>query len=153
MLNQSSLISVRPGFVLLKKSQLKQIVKKETVTAALLILVLSGLWLFFNRSQSHLVFYLVDLPYFILFTVLIFITGIPTISQGLRYGTKSSLSKTVLFPIVLVSLYYLYLWIHNQPIMRGASLLLPYLVLFPVLALYHPTRSYKYVSWWDLLMI
>lgn len=127
--------------------------KKETITATFLILVLSGLWLFFNRSQDQLVFYIVDLPYFVLFTWMVFMLGLPAVSQGIRYGTKSSLTKTIFYPFTLIILYYLYLWIHGQLLMQGASLLLPYLIVFPVLAFYHRALNYKFVTWWDLIIL
>jgi len=128
-------------------------VKKEILSAIITIIILSIAWLFFNRGQSHLSFYLLDFPYFLIFTSMIFMIGIPYVSQGLRYGTKAALSKTVIYPILLLVLYYSFVSIHDQPVMEGASLLLPYLMLFPVLALYHQAQNYKYVSWWDLIVL
>ncbi len=127
--------------------------KKESASALITITVLSILWNFFNRGQDRLSFYVVDLPYFLVFTGLIFSIGIPSISQGIRYGTKASLINTIIFPFALLILYFTYLAIHGQPVMQGASLLLPYLVLFPVMAFYHRVHSSKYVSWWDLFVL
>lgn len=83
---------------------------------------------------------------------MLFTIGTPLVSQGLRYGTKTSLAKTLIFPFFLLVLYYLYIMVNGQPFMEGASLLLPYLVLFPVLALYSRTHDYKFVNWWDLVV-
>lgn len=124
--------------------------KKENLSTLLVLLMLTLLWLFFNRGQGQWFFYLIDLPYFILFTGLLFSLGLPSISQGIRYGTKKSISKTLIVPVVLLVLYYLYAALNGQPVMEGASLLMPYLVLFPVLALFHQSPKYNTVTWWDL---
>lgn len=127
--------------------------KKESISALITISVLFILWIFFNRGQDRLSFYVVDLPYFLIFTGLMFSIGIPSISQGIRYGTKTHLVSTIFFPLVLLVLYYTYLGIHGQPVMKEASLLLPYFVLFPVMALYHSGHNFKYVSWFDLFVL
>ncbi len=124
--------------------------KKENLSTLLSILIITLLWLFFNRGQDQLSFYLIDLPYFLIFTGLLFSLGLPSIGQGIRFGTKMSMSKNLIFPVFLLVLYYIYLALHQQPVMEGASLLLPYLVLFPVLALFHQSSNYNKISWWDL---
>src|SRR5690606_16299304 len=62
------------------------------------------------------------------------------------------LLSTIAFPVVLVVLYYSYLGIHGQTIDYGASLLLPYLMMFPVLAMYHRNLHYNEISWSDLVV-
>ena len=127
--------------------------KQTTVATILFIPCLTLLWIYLNRGQDNLLFYVVDLPVFVILYGLMFSIGLPDISQGLRYGTKSSLLSTLALPLVLIVIYYLYLWVHAQEIGRGASLLLPYLIVFPALTLYHRKLHYKVFSWSDLVIV
>ena len=126
--------------------------KKVTSSTLIFVTGIAILWIYFNRGREDLLFYVVDLPLFVLIYGLLFCIGIPSISQGIRYGTKSSLLNTIALPLVLIVLYYLYLITHGQTIDDGASLLLPYLVLFPVLAMYHRNSDYKIATWSDLIV-
>src|SRR5690606_36770977 len=60
---------------------------------------------------------------------------------------------TRLIPLVLILLFYAYYWAHGQPTGRGANLLLPYLIVLPVLALYHRKTNYKAVTWSDRIIL
>ncbi len=125
---------------------------KQTSSTLIFVFGIIVLWIYFNRGQGDLLFYVVDLPLFIILYGLLFSIGLPAVSQGIRYGTKSSLLSTIAFPVVLVVLYYSYLGIHGQTIDYGASLLLPYLMMFPVLAMYHRNLHYNEISWSDLVV-
>lgn len=127
--------------------------KQTTISTLIFITCLTLLWIFFNRGQDNLLFYVLDLPYFVLLNGLLFSIGLRDISQGIRYGTKSSVMLTLLFPLVLILLFYAYYWAHGQPTGRGANLLLPYLIVFPVLALYHRKTNYKTVTWSDIIIL
>ena len=127
--------------------------KPTTLATIVFIPCLTLLWIFFNRGQDSLLYYVVDLPIFVILYGVIFSIGLPDISQGLRYGTKTSLLSSMLFPLVLIVMYYSYYAIHGQEIGRGANLLIPYLLLFPVLANYHRKQNYKQVTWGDLIIL
>ncbi len=128
-------------------------VNKVTISTIAFVLSLTFLWIYLNRDHASLLLYLVDLPIFVLFYGLMFTIPIQTVSQGIRYGTRNSMLATIGFPIVLVVLYYLYLFVHQQPVLQGANLLLPYLLLFPVMAFYRRSAYYKEISWFDLVVV
>lgn len=130
-------------------------VNKEITSGTLAALILTLLLGFFNRSQSDVLFWVMELPLFFILYWMIFSIGTSVVSHGFRYGIKNSLLKTAAFPAVLLFLYYLYLSIHGQPLFQEASLLLPHFIFFPVLAFYHRPRNFEEVTsldFWVLIL-
>lgn len=128
--------------------------KKEIGTSLVFVAVLAFIWLFYNQSLwDDGLFFLFDVPVFILLYGVLFMVGVPIISQGIRYGTKASITRTLALPFLLVVIYYLYTGVHGQLKMEGSTLLLPYLLFFPILALYHRPKPYEQVSGWEIIVL
>lgn len=126
---------------------------KELSISTLSAIVLTILWIFLNRSDMGTLFLVINLPLFFMLYWMLFSIGTPVISQGFRYGIKNSLLKTMVFPAVLLLVYYLYLSINHQPVFQGASIFLAYFIFFPVLAFYHHPRNFRNITILDFLVL
>lgn len=126
---------------------------KELSISTLTAIVLTILWTIFNRSHIDAFFLVINLPLSFILYWMLFSIGTPVVSQGFRYGIKDSLLKTAVFPASLLFIYYLYLGVNGQPIFQGASIFLPYFILFPVLAFYHSPRNFRNIRTLDFLVL
>lgn len=126
--------------------------KNNLITGISSAFILTIVWFLFNIGYADLMFYLVDLPLFFGLYAALFLIGTPDTSHGLRYGVKGSLLKTMAFPFVLLAIYYSYGLLYGQPVFTKASMLLPYFIFFPVLALFHFQGDYRYISTSDLII-
>jgi len=113
-------------------------------TAALTIL-----FIVFNRSEEVIPATFKALPFFVVLYFFIFSIGKEKISVRIRTWLNSDVKKIIIFPAVLVFLYYGYVLIIGQNPFQGAVSLVPFLLFFPVLVFAAGRKDEKKIDWLD----
>lgn len=108
---------------------LKPALKSSAAWTALLTL----LFFLFNRTVISTTELLITLPFFIVFYYLFFIIGKEEVSSKTRVWIGTDISKVMLFPALLILLYFFYVLINKHNPVPGTLTLVLYLVIFPVL--------------------
>ena len=110
---------------------------------------LTVLFLFFNGSSELWSDVMLALPFFIVFYYFFFSIGKVAIMVRMKRWIGSNVWRMMIFPAVLLLLYFSYVLINNQNPFRGTLALVPYLVIFPVL--YYIARRHRVqkIDWID----
>lgn len=122
---------------------------KELQTSLGWIALLTALFLFFNRSSEILHAALTALPFFIILYFLLFSIGKKDISESIRKWMNSEIKKIVIFPAMLIVLYFSYVLIISKNPFQGAVSMVPFLVYFPVLVFAANRKDVKKIDWLD----
>ena len=110
--------------------------------------ILTILFLLFTWSKSSYSEVFIALPFFILLYFLFCSIGRKETTRHVRSFIHSELRKALIFPALLLFIYFFYVLINNQSPFRGMAALLPYL-LFPILLfLVRKNRNQK-IDWID----
>lgn len=99
-----------------------------------------------KHEVSHL---LLALPFFLVFYFMLFTIGKPEVAGLLRNRIKRNVEIGFLFPLALGILYFIYVGIHGQNPFQGTLFLVPFLLLFPVLAMMGMKESGSKITWLD----
>jgi len=110
---------------------------------------LTVLFLYFNGSSELWSDVMLALPFFIVFYYFFFSIGKVAIMVRMKRWIGSNVWRMMIFPAVLLLLYFSYVLINNQNPFRGTLALVPYLVIFPVL--YYIARRHRVqkIDWID----
>ncbi len=111
--------------------------------------LLTALFLFFNRSAEILPATLIALPFFIILYFILFSIGKHNVSEGMRNRMYSDIRKIVVFPAILIVLYFSYVLIIGKNPFQGAVSLVPFLVYFPVLVFADRRKGVNKIDWLD----
>ncbi len=122
---------------------------KELQTSVGWTALLTVLFLFFNRSSETLPATLMALPFFIVLYFLLFSIGRNKISGSIRKWMDSDIKKIVVFPAVLILLYFSYVLIIGKNPFQGAVSMVPFLLFFPVLVFAANRKDVKKIDWLD----
>lgn len=122
---------------------------KELQTSLGWTALLTALFLFFNRSFEILPAALIALPFFIVLYFLLFSIGKNSISESIRKWMNSEIQKIVVFPAVLIVLYFGYVLVIGKNPFQGAVSMVPFLVYFPVLVFAANRKDVKKIDWLD----
>lgn len=110
---------------------------------------LSLLFVFFSWKQHPRAAIFIALPYFIVLYFIFFCIGRTEVSDWLRVKLGRDIRRIVIFPAVLIVLYYSYVVLNGKNPLQGALLLLPYLIFFPVLVFAAESPERKGPDWLD----
>ena len=110
---------------------------------------LTALFILFNRSIEVLWAMFLALPFFIVLYFLLFSIGKEQVSTRFRTWLSNDIKKVVIFPAVLIFLYFLYVYLIGQNPFQGAVSMVPYLVFFPVLVFAAGRKDQKKIDWLD----
>ena len=113
-----------------------------TVALALLFLALS--WK--TNSIGDLI---IALPFFVLLYFMYFTVGRNEVTSWLRKRMDLNFRKVVIFPAILIILYYSYILINGGNPFQGTVFLLPYLIFFPTLVFYANREQSQQFTWVD----
>jgi membrane protease YdiL (CAAX protease family) len=124
-------------------------ISKELQTSVAWTAALTVLFVFFNRSAENLPSTLVALPFFVVLYFLLFSTGKENSSAQIRNWIDGNVKKAVIFPALLIILYFGYNLLNHQNPFQGAVSMIPYLVFFPVLVFAATRSNVKKIDWLD----
>ena len=89
------------------------------------------------------------LPFFVLLYFVYFTLGRNDVAIWLRNRMDENFRKIVIFPAMLIALYYCYILINGGNPFQGTVFLLPYLIFFPALVFYANRRQSQQFTWVD----
>ena len=122
---------------------------QELGSSGLWTALLTLLFLFLYGSGNALYDMAIALPFFILFYYAFFTIGKDEVTAVLRKWIDIDVKKVVLFPAVLLVLYFLYVLINGGNPYYGTLALVPYLIFFPVLIFAARRRNVQKIDWID----
>jgi len=121
----------------------------ELKKSALWTVLLTILFLLFYRPANALTEMIIALPFFIVFYYSFFTIGKDAVSSWLRSRINGDVKKMVLFPAILLFLYFSYVLINGQNPYHGTLALVPYLIFFPVLLFAARRHKVEKIDWLD----
>lgn len=121
--------------------------KRPLITSGLYTVILTLFFLFFSRERNTVQDLCIALPYFMVLYFMLFSLGKPVISDQLGKSMRADVRLLFLFPLLLAVLYFSYVAFHKQNPFQGVLFLVPYLLLFPVLAF--ASGSNTRLGWFD----
>jgi len=119
--------------------------RKSALWTALLTL----LFLLFYAPANALTEMIIALPFFIVFYYCFFTIGKDSVSFWLRSRINGDVKKMVIFPAILLFLYFSYVVINGQNPYHGTLALVPYLIFFPLLLFAARRHSVQKIDWLD----
>ena len=126
---------------------------KELQTSIAWTALLTLLFIFFNRSSEILPATLVALPFFIVFYFFLFSIGRDKVSSQIKKWLDFDVKKIVIFPAILIVLYFSYVLTIGKNPFQGAVSMVPFLVFFPVLVFAANRKDVKKIDWLDFVTL
>jgi uncharacterized protein len=124
---------------------LKQELSKSAIWTALLTL----LFLLFYQTANTFCDIISTLPFFIILYYFSFSIGKAEVTNRMRKWLSSDLMKVMIFPLMLILLYFVYVLFNKQNPFQGTLALVPYLIIFPVLVFAARRRNIHKIDWFD----
>jgi len=122
---------------------------KELKKSAMWTLLLTLLFLLFYRPADGFTDMIIALPFFIIFYYGFFTIGKDSVSAWLRNRINGDIKKIIIFPAILLVLYFSYVLINGQNPYHGTLALVPYLIFFPVLLFAARRHKVVKIDWLD----
>ena len=122
---------------------------KELKGSVIWTALLTLLFLLFYRSANTIADMAIAMPFFILFYYFFFTIGKEVVSYNLREWTHGDVKKVILFPAILLTLYFTYVLINGQNPYHGTLALVPYLIFFPILVFAARRNKIQKIDWLD----
>ena len=123
--------------------------KSAFLRSGVYTLILSLLFILLTRADHPAGAVFTALPYFMVLYFIFFSTGKPEVSQWLRAQMRSDVKRIILFPFLLIALYYSYIIVNGDNPLKGTVFLVPYLILFPVLVFAAKNNTGGKIDWLD----
>ena len=124
-------------------------VRKEFIKSGIWTAVLAVLFLVVSWKTSSVFELFSALIYFIVLYFLFFSIGRENISSWMRSSIQNKIGTAVLFPTLLILLYYTYIIINGHNPLQGTVFMLPYLIYFPTLIFVAKHRVSEKIGWLD----
>jgi len=123
--------------------------QRELIRSVFWTVSLTALFLLFNGSVNRWHDVLIALPFFIVLYFLFFSTGKEVVSSVIKKWIGSAILRMLVFPFVLLVLYFLYVLLNQQNPVQGTLALIPYLFIFPVLLFLVRRYRTQKIDWLD----
>ena len=111
--------------------------------------ILTLLFLLLYGSKNVPVDMTIALPFFIVFYYSFFTLGMENVTTFIRKWINNDVKKMILFPGVLLTLYFIYVLINGENPYQGTLALVPYLIFFPVLLFAARRHRVQRIDWLD----
>jgi len=122
---------------------------RELIRSVFWTVFLTVLFLLFNGSADRLHFVLITVPFFIVLYFLFFSIGKEVVSSGIKKWIGSDILRMLVFPFLLLVLYFVYVLLNQRNPVQGTLALVPYLVIFPWLLFLVRRYRTKKIDWLD----
>ena len=125
------------------------IAKNNFIQSLVITFLLAFLFLIYVWDETSTFGIVSSIPYFLLLYFLFFSIGDPIISDWLRKNLNDEFKKIILFPSLLIIVYYSYLILNDANPFDGTNFLFPFLIYFPILIfIARPSKSEE-IDWID----
>ena len=122
----------------------KELLKSGFWTVGLTFLFLLTIW----NNISHIEIITASV-YFILLYFVFFSIGKKEVAERINKFIGSKIQRAIIFPTLLIVLYYSYILIHGQNPLQGTVFMLPFLIYFPTLVFIAKADNSQKLDWLD----
>ncbi len=122
---------------------------RQIVSSTVATVVLTVLFILYTGPKNSLSALLIAVPFFMIFYFLFFSVGSHIVSDRIESWIGFDVKKTVIFPAMLIVLYFVYVLINGESPFNGTLAIFPFLIFFPVLAFAARNRSVSKFDWYD----
>ncbi|VAX15834.1 hypothetical protein MNBD_IGNAVI01-782 [hydrothermal vent metagenome] len=122
----------------------REVIKSFIITSLLALLLLIYVW-----GEATISGFLSSIPFFIFLYFFFFSIGDPIISDWFQNKLNGELKKNIIFPTLLIVVYYSYLLLNGADPFKGTNFLFPFLVYFPVLMFTAKRDNLGSIDWVD----
>ncbi len=123
-------------------------VRKSLLYTALLTLI----FILFSRQANTTADIMIAAPFFVILYFVFFTIGKPAIGDWCRNRLQGNIRRIILFPLLLLLLFYGYMACNGVNPFKGTLFLVPYLLFFPVLAYAARDNSKPGIDWFDFVV-
>jgi hypothetical protein len=127
----------------------KDTLRLELKSSAIWTALVTLLFLLFYAAKNPITDIIIALPFFIVFYYIFFSIGKVAVSAKIRSWIQQDLKNLIVLPLILITLYVIYIFINGQNPLKGALALVPYLIIFPVLVFAARRRNVQKIDWID----
>ena len=127
----------------------KDTLRLELKSSAIWTALVTLLFLLFYAAKNPITDIIIALPFFIVFYYIFFSIGKVAVSAKIRSWIQQDLKNLNVLPLILITLYVIYIFINGQNPLKGALALVPYLIIFPVLVFAARRRNVQKIDWID----
>ncbi|MFZ1291619.1 MAG: CPBP family intramembrane glutamic endopeptidase [Melioribacteraceae bacterium] len=127
--------------------------KKELLRSIFITTFLFFLYLFFIWENTNSIDIIISLPYFFVCYLLFFFIGNHNISKIISNAINFNLRKAIIFPLLLILIYYSYIIVNGENPLKGTSFLFPFFVLFPTLIFLSKNENLYKIDWIDFFTL
>lgn len=124
-------------------------IRHELTKSAVWTVVLSALFVIFSGRDHSWSELLTALPFFVIIYFLFFSIGKESVSIQFRRWMANDVKKAIVFPFILFILFVAYVFFNGENPFRGILALVPYLLVFPVLAFAARKPDHVRLDWYD----
>ncbi len=124
-------------------------VRDELIQGGVWTAILTVLFLTISRDKSSFFEIFSALGFFILLYFLFFSIGRDEVSKWMRSFIQNKIDKAVLFPTLLIVLYYSYIILNGYNPLTGTVFMLPFLIYFPTLVFVAKQNNSNKIDWLD----
>lgn len=125
---------------------------KAVAKSIVYTILLAIVFLLFTWQTNTAIDLLIALPFFILLYFFFFTIDKPTVADWIRHKTKSDIRRLIIFPLLLLVLFYSYIAFNGENPLKGTLFLVPYLLFFPILA-FAARHGKERIDWFDFLIL
>lgn len=127
-----------------QKNIKSELIKSGVWTAILTLLYLVISW---NNNSTFEIFS--GLIYFVFLYFLFFTLGKVEVSKSFNSLVQNSIYKAVIFPTLLIVVYFTYIIINGHNPFQGTVFMIPYLIYFPTLIFIGRQSASQKIDWLD----
>ena len=122
--------------------------KSLVITFSLAFLLLIYIW-----DETSTFEIVSSFPYFIILYFIFFSIGNPTISDWFSRELNGELKRLILFPSILIIIYYSYIILNGANPFDGTNFLFPFLIYFPMLIYSSRSSESNKIDWIDFFTV
>ena len=123
--------------------------KKALLKSAIWTISLTLLFLLITRGTESTIEIVTAVVYFVLLYFIFFTIGKDEVGAWTRKFIDLNLGRGLIFPSILIVLYYSYILIHRENPFQGTVFMIPFLIYFPTLVFIAKGNSEKKIDWLD----
>lgn len=123
--------------------------KRAFITGTVYTILLSVVFVLFSLDKNPAGDIIIALPYFIVLYFAFFTIGKPAVADRLRHCLQADFRKIIVFPLLLLLVFYSYVAFNGENPLKGTLFLVPFLLFFPVLAFAARGANKPGLDWFD----
>jgi len=127
----------------------KSKMRSDLLKSGLWTTILTVLYLVLSWNKNSVFEIFSALGFFIFLYFLFFSIGREEVSKWMRSSAQNKIEKAVLFPTLLIILYYSYIILNGFNPLKGTVFMLPFLIYFPTLIFVAKHNNSHKIDWLD----